>query len=315
MKKRFAIAILSCTAALAWQGPLYDKVLVTLPHRVIIGSEILEPGEYSIQEHKSAADTGILHVFRNGGMVLEATANTIDTLDKQTANETKVVLQQVGDDYYFDKIWIQGKNYGYEFVLPESVKSREREIRESVNVPARREHTRTTTTTTRTTRTSVESGEASRVVPDTRMRERLERQVRHELVMLPYYSVFDHLAYRVNGETVTLVGQVSRPTLKSSAENVVQDIEGVERVVNNIEVLPVSPNDDRIRAAMYRAIYGHTALNRYALQAVPPIHIIVNNGDVTLEGVVASDSEKTIAGMQAKGVPGVFSVTNNLRVE
>jgi hyperosmotically inducible protein len=111
------------------------------------------------------------------------------------------------------------------------------------------------------------------------------------------------------------MGQVSRPTLKSDAERVVKDIEGVERVVNEIEVLPTSPNDDRIRLATYRTIYGHTALNRYALQAVPPIHIIVKNGNVTLEGVVANESDKNIANIQARSVPGVFSVTNNLRVE
>jgi hyperosmotically inducible protein len=111
------------------------------------------------------------------------------------------------------------------------------------------------------------------------------------------------------------MGQVTRPTLKSSAENVVKDIEGVQKVVNNIEVLPVSPNDDRLRLALYRTIYGHTALNRYALNAVPPIHIIVKNGNVTLEGVVANEMDKNVANVQANSVPGVFSVTNNLRVE
>jgi len=148
-----------------------------------------------------------------------------------------------------------------------------------------------------------------------RAEARIQREVRHELVMLPYYGVFDHLGYRVDGSTVTLFGQVTRPTLKSDAENVVKKIEGVDRVVNNIEVLPLSPNDDQIRRATYRAIYGHAALNRYGLQAVPPIHIIANNGHVTLEGVVASEGDKNIAGIQANGVSGVFSVTNNLRVE
>jgi hyperosmotically inducible protein len=145
--------------------------------------------------------------------------------------------------------------------------------------------------------------------------ERFVREIRHELVMLPYYGVFDNLAYKVDGYNVTLMGQVTRPTLKSSAENVVKDIEGVQKVVNNIEVLPVSPNDDRLRLAVYRAIYGHTALNRYALNAVPPIHIIIKNGNVTLEGVVANEMDKNIANLQANGVPGVFGVTNNLRVE
>lgn len=148
-----------------------------------------------------------------------------------------------------------------------------------------------------------------------RSRDRLIRQVRHELVMLPYYGVFDNFTYRVDGGTVTLLGQVTRPTLKSSAENVVKDIEGVERVDNQIKVLPLSPNDDRLRLALFRTIYGQTALNRYALQAVPPIHIIVENGNVTLEGVVANEGDKNIANVQANSVPGVFSVTNNLRVE
>ncbi len=145
--------------------------------------------------------------------------------------------------------------------------------------------------------------------------DRIVREVRHELVMLPYYGVFDNLAFRVDGYTVTLLGQVTRPTLKSDAENVVKGIEGVEKVVNSISVLPLSPNDDSIRLAAFRAIYGHTALNRYALQAVPPIHIVVDGGKITLEGVVASESDKNIANIQANGVPGAFSVTNNLRVE
>ena len=149
-----------------------------------------------------------------------------------------------------------------------------------------------------------------------RARDRLVREVRHELVMLPYYGVFDNLTYKVDGNgTVVLIGQVSRPTLKSDAENVVKRIEGVEKVVNQIEVLPVSPNDDRLRLALYRAIYGHTALNRYALQAVPPIHIVVKNGNVTLEGVVANAGDRNIANIQANSVSGVFAVTNNLRVD
>jgi hyperosmotically inducible protein len=146
--------------------------------------------------------------------------------------------------------------------------------------------------------------------------DRIYKEVRHELVMLPYYGVFDNLSYKVDPDgTVTLLGQVARPTLKSDAENVVKRIEGVEKVVNNIEVLPTSINDDRIRRAAYRAIYGNEVLSGYQLRAVPPIHIIVRNGNITLEGVVARQMEKQIAGMQANGVPGAFSVTNNLVVE
>jgi hyperosmotically inducible protein len=145
--------------------------------------------------------------------------------------------------------------------------------------------------------------------------ERIIREVRHELVMLPYYGVFDNLAYKVDGANVTLMGQVTRPTLKSDAENVVKKIEGVEHVKNEIEVLPVSPNDDRTRRAVYRAIYSDPTMDRYSIQAVPPIHIIVKNGNVNLEGVVATEADKNIAGIRANGVSGVFSVTNNLRVE
>lgn len=160
-----------------------------------------------------------------------------------------------------------------------------------------------------------DAGGRTEVRAGDRGQQRLIRQVRHELVMLPWYGVFDNFTYRVDGSTVTLMGQVTRPTLKSSAENVVKDIEGVERVVNDIKVLPLSPNDDRIRIATYRAIYGQTALNRYSLQAVPPIHIIVENGNVTLEGVVANDGDRNIANIQANGVSGVFSVVNNLRTD
>ena len=146
--------------------------------------------------------------------------------------------------------------------------------------------------------------------------DRIYKEVRHELVMLPFYGVFDNLAYKVDPDgTVTLLGQVSRPTLKSDAENVVKHIEGVEKVVNNIEVLPTSINDDRIRRAAYRAIYGNSVLSQYQLRAVPPIHIIVKNGHITLEGVVARQMDKQIAGVQANSVHGAFSVTNNLVVE
>ena len=149
-----------------------------------------------------------------------------------------------------------------------------------------------------------------------RKANRLEWEVRHELYMLPYFGVFDNLTFTVEpGGKVTLFGQVRRPTLKSDAESVVKDIPGVDTVSNKIEVLPVSQNDDRIRLRTYRAIYRDGNLERYAIQAVPPIHIIVKNGHVTLEGVVGVEMDKNIANLKARGVSGVFSVTNNLRVE
>ena len=143
----------------------------------------------------------------------------------------------------------------------------------------------------------------------------LEKQVRHELVMLPYYNVFDNLSFSVNGGNVTLSGQVTRPTLRSAAANVVKRIDGVTTVTNNIEVLPLSTMDDQIRIATYRSIYGFPSMQRYAMGAVPPIHIIVKNGNVTLTGVVANNSDKAVAGIRANGVPGVFSATNDLQVE
>lgn len=144
--------------------------------------------------------------------------------------------------------------------------------------------------------------------------DRIVREVRHELVTLPYYSVFDNLAYKVDGYTVTLFGQVTKPVLKTDAEKAVKRIEGVESVVNNIEVLPLSPMDDQIRRAEYRAIYGQPGLEMYSLRAVPTIHIIVKNGQVTLNGAVGNEGDKQRAGIAANGVPGVFSVTNDLLV-
>jgi hyperosmotically inducible periplasmic protein len=143
----------------------------------------------------------------------------------------------------------------------------------------------------------------------------IARQVGHELVMLPYYNVFDNLEYRVNGYNVELFGQVTWPTLKSDAENAVKHIEGVQHVTNNIEVLPPSPMDWQIRRAEYRAVFGRGSLYRYAMGANPSIHIIVDNGHVTLVGVVDNQMDKNLANIQANSVPGVFSVTNDLRVE
>lgn len=146
-------------------------------------------------------------------------------------------------------------------------------------------------------------------------RRRVEKSVRKQLVTLPYYGVFDNLAFKVDGATVTLLGQALRPTTRSDAENRVKRISGVERVINNIEVLPLSGFDDRIRAQAYRAIFNSGGLYRYALGANPSLHIVVNRGHITLEGVVGNKFDKTLAYHAARGIPGVFSVTNNLRAE
>jgi hyperosmotically inducible protein len=145
-------------------------------------------------------------------------------------------------------------------------------------------------------------------------RERLAKQVRHELVMLPWYSVFDNLAFRIDRDKVTLLGQVTRPVLKSDAEAVVKRIEGVGSVKNDIEVLPLSLMDDQLRRAEFRAIYGEAGMQRYANQPIPAIHIIVKNGNVTLEGVVDTEMDRNLANLRANQVPNVFSVRNNLVV-
>jgi hyperosmotically inducible periplasmic protein len=142
----------------------------------------------------------------------------------------------------------------------------------------------------------------------------LASQVRHELVMIPYYSVFDDLNYSVDNGVVTLSGAVTRPVVKSDAEHAVKRLAGVTQVVNNIRVLPLSSFDNRIRVAEYRTIYGFGGLYRYGLGTQPSIHIIVDNGHVTLVGVVDNEADKNAANIRANTVPGVFSVTNNLRV-
>jgi len=149
---------------------------------------------------------------------------------------------------------------------------------------------------------------------DARSQERIAREVRHELLMLPWFGVFDYIAFKVDGGTVTLMGQVVRPSLKSDAENALKRIEGVERVENKIEVLPPSSMDDGLRLARYRAIYGYPPLEKYALGVQKPIRIIVKSGQVTLEGVVDSEADKNLVTLRANSVPGIFSVTNNLQV-
>jgi hyperosmotically inducible protein len=146
-------------------------------------------------------------------------------------------------------------------------------------------------------------------------REQVAKKVRHELVTLPYYGVWDNLAYKVEGSTVTLYGQVYRPTTRTDAERRVSKIKGIERVVNNIEVLPVSSFDDSVRAETFRALVRTGGLYRYMRGPNPSIHIVVNRGHVSLEGVVSGKGDSQLAYLAARGVTGAFSVTNNLRVE
>jgi hyperosmotically inducible periplasmic protein len=148
-----------------------------------------------------------------------------------------------------------------------------------------------------------------------RLEQRLSGEVRHELNMIPQFTVFDNLAYRVDGRTVTLAGQVRDAIVKDSAEARVKHLEGVEHVDNQIEILPASFNDDRIRRQVARAVFNDPRLFNYGIQSVPPIHIIVKNGHVNLEGMVRTQTDKDDAFIRANGVSGVFSVQNNLQVE
>src|SRR5579872_1855751 len=144
--------------------------------------------------------------------------------------------------------------------------------------------------------------------------ENLKREVRHELVTVPWYSVFDIIKFEVNDNNVTLMGAVTNPTVKTDAETAVKHIEGVEKVTDQIEVLPPSPSDDQLRRAEYRAIYSQGTLSRYGVGSLQSIHIIVKGGHVTLEGNVDTEADKNAANVYANGVSGVFSVTNNLIV-
>lgn len=144
----------------------------------------------------------------------------------------------------------------------------------------------------------------------------IPHQVHHELAMLPWYGVFDNVGYQVNGTEVTLTGQVTseHAVTKEDAEHFVKSIPGVTKVINSIEVLPPSPYDNQIRRAEYRAVFSRGDLGGYTMGAIPQMHIIVKGGHVTLEGTVMNQMDKTIAGIAANTVPGVFSVENNLRI-
>ncbi|MCU1243062.1 MAG: transport-associated protein [Candidatus Acidoferrum typicum] len=156
---------------------------------------------------------------------------------------------------------------------------------------------------------------ASALSQETKSSQNIVREVRHQLLLLPYYTVFDNLAFKVDGDHVTLEGQVTNPTLKHDAEAAVKSIEGISGVTNNIEVLPPAPMDDQLRRALYRAIYGDPTLSKYGWSSMPSIHIIVKNGHVFLEGVVDSEADKNLAGLRANSVPNVFEVKNNLVVK
>ncbi len=150
---------------------------------------------------------------------------------------------------------------------------------------------------------------------DKKLLDPLENEIRKQLITMPFYGVFDFIEFDVQGDKVILKGDVSGPTLQSSASRVVERIPGVKSVENQIEVQPLSNFDNSIRRSMVRAIYGDSALNRYSAGANPWIRILVRNGNVTLEGYVDRETDKDIATIRARGVSDAFSITNNLAVK
>lgn len=150
--------------------------------------------------------------------------------------------------------------------------------------------------------------------PSPKFTRNAQKQIMHEILMLPYYGVFDVIGFKLEGYNVTLYGHVVNASLRSDAQHAIKKIEGIENINNQIEILPPSPMDDRLRRELFRAIYGYTPLQRYGVGSNRPIHIIVDHGHVTLEGVVDSSGDRNLVNIRANGVPGVFSVTNNLLV-
>jgi len=284
-----------------------DLVTVRIPYAVHVGNNVLNPGTYTIEHDPGAS---VIQLKNDHGSIIDLPARTIGTVLQEPSYETRLTLTKTQGNYYLDKLWLAGKAYGYD-LSPASKPANVAVYTAGNPIVIEAWDPRIPGSSPATV---ASSGSADRFQSSTASAH-LMREVRHVLVSLPYYSIFDNLAYRVDGDSVTLIGQVTRPVLKSDAENAVKHIEGVGQVNDEIQVLPLSPMDDQIRLAEYRAIYGYPALNRYAMGALPPIHIIVDNGHVTLVGVVANEMDKNLAGIQANGVPGVFSVTNDLQVE
>lgn len=304
-RRIFLLFVVVLTAAA--QGPRLERIVVEFPYPVIVNGSTLPAGRYSLTEPRK----GAIRISGDNGTNLELTPATVPSLNNTVSPETDLVLRQIGGDYYLNKIWIQGKDYGYDFPLSKALEKKEKKLGPPamVHIPgmwARSGGTRM--------RLSGHGEHAKPAPEELTPEERLNRRVRDVLLALPGYGVFDQISYALSGHTVTLLGQVANPALKTAAGQQAGSVEGVSQVNNEIAVLPASPDDDRIRQAEYKAIYEHPALAKYATSAVAPIHIIVNQKHVILTGTVADEADKSVAGEQARTVPGVLSVTNDLRV-
>ncbi len=335
------LTALILTAAASMAAMHDQKTRISTSETLEIPGGSLDPGEYIMELTAGPDDKGVV-VFRDSD-----SNKTIATVHTQTIELSKTIGQSQltfyetpGDEPPALRTWFhQGLGHGHEFIYPES---RGRELAKSArrHVPtmsdgdfkksaAGEEYKgEISSFGPNGQRSKLEAGWAynhrvdsktwrpDEIVRSEPVETRLQQMIRKEIVTLPFYSVWDHIEYRMNDDGhVQLMGSVYRPTMKKSIERVVGRIEGVTKVTNDIEILPVSPMDDDIRRAVYNNIYSHPALQLYQLRAVPPIHIIVSNGNVALEGVVANEMDKNIAGMQANTVAGVFKVENNLRTD
>ena len=337
--------------ALLTAGPENQRTELTVHRAVEVPGATLQPGDYVIELAGATVSDSVVAIRDADSQELAAPLIlTIPTRRDDIPGETKFTFyESPGSSPPALRSWFYpGDITGHQFVYPES---RGKEIAKASGryVPTASDadygkakvqgddlepallavHEITVySLSPDSTKGSVEDGvkwnrEADSKVwtPDryVRAREmeesRVERQIRKEIVTLPFYSIWDHIEYRLDGDKVTLMGSVYRPSMKKSVERVVKNIEGISTVKNEIEIQPTSSQDDQIRRAAYRAIYGHPALQNYQLRAVPPIHIIVENGNITLEGVVQNSMDKNVAGVQANSVSGAFKVTNNLRTE
>jgi len=326
---------------------------LTVDQPIEVPGAVLAPGEYTMELLLPDARDNVV-VIRDEDNEVVSTALTITNERNEITSDTKLMFYETGaDSPPALRLWYYpAAREGREFVYPES---RGGEIAEESgrNVPtvSDEEYERVQesdasteegepaavvvkevtiySTTPEGEEGDVEEGQQANLKQDAKMmapdqfvqareleESRLARQIRKEIVTLPFYSLWDHIEFRLNDDgEVELMGKVYRPSLKRSVERVVRNVEGVTSIENNLEILPTSDLDDDIRRAAYRTIYGHPTLQQYQLRAVPPIHIIVENGTLTLEGVVANQMDKNVAGVQAQTVNNVFEVRNNLRVE
>lgn len=333
----FATLTLAATGLFAALDDQKTRISISQP--LEIPGKILTPGDYTLQLVDGATDNSTV-IVRTADNKTIASLMTIDVSRDDMIGQSEFTFYETpADEAPALRSWFYtGRKYGHEFVYPES---RSKELAKSSRryVPSMKDDdfekagsnpdsewvilaigptgSSSDLDEGRSYNYEVDSKtwRTDEMMRSERVETRLERQIRKEIVTLPFYSLWDHVEYRVSDQgEVQLMGKVYRPSMKKSVERVVENVEGVSKVTNNIEILPVSSLDDELRQALYYNIYGHPALQRYQPRSVPPIHIIVENGNVTLEGVVANEMDKNIAGIQANSVNGVFKVENNLRI-